>query len=51
MNNVTSIAGQLLMASGIDHFGLFEIEARRLDWERLSGRLLVLIGAWLTVKK
>ncbi len=45
------IAGQLIMATTIDHFGVFEIETRAFDWERMSGLLIVLIGVWLTVKK
>jgi transporter family-2 protein len=45
------IAGQLIMAAGIDHFGFFEIEARSFNLERISGLLIVLIGVWLTVKK
>ena len=45
------IAGQLLMASCIDHFGIFEIEAKALSWERISGLAIVLLGVWLTIKK
>ncbi|MBT7952048.1 MAG: DMT family transporter [Gammaproteobacteria bacterium] len=45
------IAGQLIMATCIDHFGFFEIEARSFDWERISGLLIVLLGVWLTIKK
>jgi len=39
------------MATGIDHFGFFEIEARSFDWERISGLLIVLFGVWLTVQE
>lgn len=45
------IAGQLIMATAIDHFGFFEIETRTFNWERTSGLLIVLLGVWLTVKK
>ena len=45
------IAGQLMMATGIDHFGVFEIETRAFSWERISGLLIVLLGVWLTVRK
>lgn len=45
------IAGQLVMATCIDHFGLLEIEAKPLSWERISGLAIVLLGVWLTVKK
>lgn len=44
------IAGQLLTATVIDHFGLFEIEARSLGWERIAGLVIVLFGVWLTVR-
>ncbi len=44
------IAGQLLMATCIDHFGFFEIEAVSVSWERFMGLGLVLLGVWLTVK-
>ena len=45
------IAGQLLMATCIDHFGIFEIEAKALSWERISGLAIVFLGVWLTIKK
>lgn len=45
------IAGQLIMATCVDHFGVFEINPRTLDWERLSGLAIVLLGVWLTVRK
>jgi transporter family-2 protein len=45
------IAGQLLMATCVDHFGLLEIQAKSLSWERISGLAIVLLGVWLTVKK
>ena len=45
------IAGQLIMASVIDHFGLFEIEARSFGWEKVIGLAIVLLGVWLTVRK
>jgi bacterial/archaeal transporter family-2 protein len=45
------IAGQLLMATCIDHFGIFEIEAKVLSWERISGLAIVMLGVWLTVKQ
>ncbi|NKB37289.1 MAG: EamA-like transporter family protein [Gammaproteobacteria bacterium] len=44
------IAGQLLMATCIDHFGLLEIEAIALTWKRLLGLSIVLVGVWLTVR-
>jgi len=44
------IAGQLIMASCIDHFGVFEIAARPLSREKIAGLMIVLFGVWLTVK-
>lgn len=44
------IAGQLLTATCIDHFGVFEIEAISVNSETFIGLGLVLFGAWLTVK-
>ena len=44
------IAGQLLMATFIDHFGMLEIEAITLSWKRLLGLSIVLVGVWLTVR-
>ena len=44
------IAGQLIMATCIDHFGVFEVQARPLSREKLSGLALVLLGVWLMVK-
>ena len=45
------IAGQLLMATCVDHFGIFEIEPKSLSWERISGLAIVMLGVWLTVKR
>jgi len=45
------IAGQLIMAAGIDHYGVFEIESKPFNWERVSGLMIVLLGVWLTVRK
>ncbi len=45
------ISGQLLMATCVDHFGIFEIPAKPLGWERLAGLLIVLLGVWLTVRQ
>ncbi len=45
------IAGQLLMATCIDHFGIFEIETIRLSGTRVSGLAIVLLGVWLTIKQ
>jgi bacterial/archaeal transporter family-2 protein len=44
------IAGQLIMATCVDHFGILGIEARTLNWERLAGMGIVLLGVWLTIR-
>lgn len=45
------IAGQLFTAAVIDHYGFFEIQTRALNWERIVGMSIVLLGVWLTIKK
>lgn len=46
----TIVAGQLLVATLLDHFGLLGAQERILDPTRALGLLVVLIGVWLTVK-
>jgi transporter family-2 protein len=48
---ITSIvAGQLLVSTILDHFGLLGALARPMDPTRAFGLLVVLLGVWLTVK-
>lgn len=44
------VAGQLLVSTILDHFGLLGVATRSLDLTRLFGLAVVLVGVWLTVK-
>ena len=44
------VAGQLLVGTIMDHFGLLGAAERSLDPTRLLGLAVVLAGVWLTVK-
>ena len=44
------VAGQLMMGTIIDHFGLFETSVRHLDPTRILGMVIMLIGVWLIVR-
>lgn len=46
----TIIAGQLLVGTFLDHFGLLGAVERSLDPTRILGVAVVLVGVWLTVK-
>jgi bacterial/archaeal transporter family-2 protein len=46
----TIVAGQLLVAIILDHFGLLGAMGRSMDPTRAIGLAVVLIGVWLTVK-
>lgn len=46
----TVVAGQLLVGSLLDHFGLLGAAERPLDPMRLLGLGVVLFGVWLAVK-
>jgi len=48
---ITSIvAGQLLVSTILDHFGLLGAMGRAMDPTRAIGLAIVLVGVWLTVK-
>lgn len=47
---VTIVAGQILVGTLLDHFGLLGAAQRSLDPSRLLGLAVVLLGVWLTVK-
>lgn len=47
---VTIVAGQLLVGTLLDHFGLLGAAQRSVDSARLLGLGVVLLGVWLTVK-
>ena len=44
------IAGQLMIATTIDHFGILEVELRQFSLQRLLGLGIVLFGAWWTLR-
>jgi transporter family-2 protein len=46
----TIVAGQLLVGTILDHFGLLGAMGRSLDPTRALGLAVVLVGVWLTVK-
>lgn len=47
---ITIVAGQLLVGTILDHFGLLGAAVRPLDPTRIVGLVIVLAGVWLTVK-
>jgi len=44
------IAGQLVISSILDHYGLLGVNIRQMDLPRILGLVIVFIGAWLTVR-
>jgi transporter family-2 protein len=44
------IAGQLVMAALLDHFGILSESANPLTWQKLTGLTLLCIGAMITLK-
>ena len=46
----TIVAGQLLVGTVLDHFGLLGAAERSLDASRILGLIVVLAGVWLTVR-
>lgn len=46
----TIVAGQLLVGTTLDHFGLLGATGRSMDPTRALGLVIVLVGVWLTVK-
>lgn len=47
---ITIVAGQLLVSTIFDHYGLLGTMVRPLDLTRSIGLGVVLLGVWLTVK-
>jgi transporter family-2 protein len=47
---ITLVAGQLLVGTILDHFGLLGAAQKSLDVTRAVGLGVVLVGVWLTVK-
>ncbi len=46
----TIVAGQLLVGTILDHFGLLGAIGRSMDVTRALGLAVVILGVWLTVK-
>ena len=46
----TIVAGQLMVGTILDHFGLLGAAEKSLDVTRAIGLAVVLVGVWLTVK-
>lgn len=46
----TIVAGQLLVGTILDHYGLLGAAVKPLDLTRIIGLAVVLAGVWLTVK-
>jgi transporter family-2 protein len=46
----TLIAGQLLMGTILDHYGLLGAGVKPFDVPRIIGLSVVMVGVWLTVK-
>jgi transporter family-2 protein len=44
------IAGQLIISSVLDHFGLLGVQPRPMDVQRVIGLIVVFLGAWLAVR-
>ena len=44
------VAGQLFLSVMLDHFGVFGLEVRHLDLQRLIGLAVLFVGVWLTVR-
>jgi transporter family-2 protein len=47
---ISIVAGQLLVSTVLDHFGLLGAIGRPLDLTRAIGLAVVLLGVWLTVR-
>lgn len=47
---ITIVAGQLLVSTILDHYGLLGAMERPLDTTRAIGLAVVMVGVWLTVK-
>lgn len=47
---ITLMAGQILVASILDHFGLLGVTPRAIDLQRIIGFGVVIFGVWLTVR-
>ena len=44
------VAGQMLMSLALDHYGVLGLATRPLEWSRVAGGVLLLVGAWLVLR-
>jgi transporter family-2 protein len=44
------LAGQLFIGTILDHFGFLGADIRPLDFSRVFGLAIVMLGVWLSVK-
>ncbi len=44
------LAGQLVIGSVLDHYGWLGAVQRPIEWSRVFGLAVVMLGVWLTVK-
>lgn len=45
------VTGQIFCAVTIDHFGWFGVHVRHIDWQRMLGMLLMIVGIYFVMKK
>ena len=45
------VTGQIFCAVVIDHFGFFGVQVRHVDWQRMFGMALMIVGIYLVMKK
>jgi transporter family-2 protein len=48
---VLTLAGQMVSAVLVDHYGWIGFPRNPVSWERTLGIVLVLAGAWLTMRR
>jgi transporter family-2 protein len=44
------VATQFIVGAGLDHFGLMGAEVRPLDFSRITGLGVILVGVWLVIR-
>ena len=45
------VTGQIFCAVVIDHFGFFGVQVRHVDWKRMFGMGLMVVGIYFVMKK
>lgn len=44
------VVGQLAVGMVIDHFGLFEVDVRSIDFQRIGAVAMLMVGAYLLLR-